>query len=177
MEVKGTTESKIFLWYLKKRVTLTKDNLLKRNWKGDSTCCFCSCKETIQHLFFECHVAKFVWGSVRMVFGIQPPSNVTNMLGSWLRSFSVKLRKQLLVGAVALCWAIWLCRNDAIFCRSTPNLYLQVIFRGTFWARRWSLLSKKEEMNFITKNCGRMEGVMLEFFAKQGWNFRRRIES
>ena len=112
-----------------------------------------------------------------MVFGIQPPSNVTNMLGSWLRSFSVKLRKQLLVGAVALCWAIWLCRNDAIFCRSTPNLYLQVIFGGTFWARRWSLLSKKEEMNFITKNCGRMEGVMLEFFAKQGWNFRRRIES
>ena len=112
-----------------------------------------------------------------MVFGIQPPSNVTNMLGSWLRSFSVKLRKQLLVGAVALCWAIWLCRNDAIFCRSTPNSYLQVIFRGTFWARRWSLLSKKEEMNFITKNCGRMEGVMLEFFAKQGWNFRRRIES
>ena len=123
---------KIFLWYLKKGVTLTKDNLLKRNWKGDSTCCFCSCKETIQHLFFECHVAKFVWGSVRMVFGIQPPSSVTNLLGSWLRSFSVKLRKQLLVGAVALCWAIWLCRNNAVFCQTTPNSYLQVIFRGTF---------------------------------------------
>jgi len=48
---------------------------------------------------------------------------------------------------------------------------------GPFGQRRLSLLSKKEEMNFITKNCGRMEGVMLEFFAKQGWNFRRRIES
>ena len=34
-------------------VILTKDNLLKRRWKGGSKCCFCSKDETIQHLFFR----------------------------------------------------------------------------------------------------------------------------
>jgi hypothetical protein len=42
---------KIFLWYLEKGVTLTKDNLIKRNWKGEGRCCFCYSNETIQHLF------------------------------------------------------------------------------------------------------------------------------
>jgi len=42
---------KIFLWYLKRGVVLTKDNLLKRRWKGDSKCKFCGLEETIQHLF------------------------------------------------------------------------------------------------------------------------------
>ena len=44
---------KIFLWYLKKRVVLTKDNLLKRNWRGSNKCCFCIKEETIQHLLME----------------------------------------------------------------------------------------------------------------------------
>jgi len=72
---------KIFLWYLEKGVTLTKDNLIKRKWKGNSLCCFCNNTETIQHLFFDCHVAKFVWNSIYFTFGIQPPSNITDMLG------------------------------------------------------------------------------------------------
>ena len=42
---------KIFMWYLIKRVTLTKDNLARRRWKGSLKCCYCNLDETIQHLF------------------------------------------------------------------------------------------------------------------------------
>ncbi|WVZ85896.1 hypothetical protein U9M48_032754 [Paspalum notatum var. saurae] len=42
---------RIFLWYLRSGVILTKDNLAKRKWKGDTKCCFCNETETIQHLF------------------------------------------------------------------------------------------------------------------------------
>jgi len=52
---------------------------------------------------------------------------------------------------------------------------LQVIFRGTFWARKWSQLSKEEEKNFIIKNCRILEKAIMELFAKTWWNFRRRI--
>jgi hypothetical protein len=44
---------------------------------------------------------------------------------------------------VAFCWAVCLCRNDTIFCQTFPNSYLQVIFKGTLWARKWSQLSKR----------------------------------
>ena len=67
---------KIFLWYIQKGVTLTKDSLLKRDWRGEETCCFCSCKETIQHLFFDCHLEKFVRNFVLVVSGLEPPSSV-----------------------------------------------------------------------------------------------------
>jgi hypothetical protein len=53
---------KISLWYLKSGVRLTKDNLLKRGWKGDSKCNFCGLEETIQHLF------SIAGGSVCMEF-------------------------------------------------------------------------------------------------------------
>ncbi|WVZ85024.1 hypothetical protein U9M48_031988, partial [Paspalum notatum var. saurae] len=60
---------KIFVWFLFKGVILTKDNLLKRHWTGDGRCCFCDTNETIQHLFFDCHIAKFVWRVVFLAFG------------------------------------------------------------------------------------------------------------
>ena len=54
---------KIFLWYLQKGVLLTRDNLIKRKWKGESKCCFCNNNETIQHLF-----SSVIWQNL---FGMQ----------------------------------------------------------------------------------------------------------
>ena len=50
-QIKVPMKIKVFLWYLKKGVVLTKDNLARRNWNGDRKCCFCHSPETIQHLF------------------------------------------------------------------------------------------------------------------------------
>jgi len=52
------------------------------------------------------------------------------MFGSWIRSCAPGLRNQIMVGIAALCWALWLNRNDAMFQGSMANSYLQVIFRG-----------------------------------------------
>jgi hypothetical protein len=55
------------MWYVYKRVILTKDNLAKRNWKGNKQCIFCCKDENIQHLFFECYYAKFLWGLISLL--------------------------------------------------------------------------------------------------------------
>ncbi|WVZ85605.1 hypothetical protein U9M48_032511, partial [Paspalum notatum var. saurae] len=52
---------KVFMYYLKRGVILTKDNLSKRLWVGSKLCNFCCNAETIQHLFFECYYPKFIW--------------------------------------------------------------------------------------------------------------------
>jgi hypothetical protein len=46
-------EIKFFLWFLKRGVILTKDNLAKRNWNGSKQCAFCHENESIQHLFLR----------------------------------------------------------------------------------------------------------------------------
>jgi hypothetical protein len=40
-KMKVPLKIRIFMWFLHKKVILTKDNLVKRNWHGDVRCCFC----------------------------------------------------------------------------------------------------------------------------------------
>jgi hypothetical protein len=169
-------KNKIFLWYLKKGVILTKDNLAKRNWKGSTKCCFCNHNETIQHLFFDCHVARFVWSTLFITFGINPPNNVANMFGIWLKGLQSRLKHQIFIGIAALLWAMWICRNDVVFNGSNFNSYLQVIFRGTYWARQWSLLLKEDERDVMKEGCKLLETSVMHFFGKDGWNMRKRLK-
>jgi hypothetical protein len=46
---------KIFMWYMRKEVVLTKDNLIKRIWGDSKQYYFCLHDETIQHLFYDCY--------------------------------------------------------------------------------------------------------------------------
>jgi hypothetical protein len=82
-KLKVPLKIKIFMWYLKRGVVLTKDNLIRRNWKGDKKCVFCAHPETIQHLFFECHFAKFIWSAVQITFNIHMPVSVLHLLSVW----------------------------------------------------------------------------------------------
>ena len=56
------TKIKVFMWYLKNGIILTKDNLVGRNWHGYKSCAYCQVPESIQHLFFSCTHAKFLYG-------------------------------------------------------------------------------------------------------------------
>jgi hypothetical protein len=123
---------KIFMWFLQNGVMLTKDNLVKRRWKGCTKCGFCTQQETIQHLFFDCPMARLVWGCVAVAFGINKPNSVQHLFGPWLRSFSKKQRNLVVIGVAALCWAIWISRNDLVFNKSQFVSILQVVFRGAF---------------------------------------------
>jgi hypothetical protein len=74
-KMKVPLKIRIFMWFLHRKVLLTKDNLAKRNWKGSKKCCFCAQDESIQHLFISCRLAKIVWRIVYMAFKIfHPPT-------------------------------------------------------------------------------------------------------
>jgi hypothetical protein len=53
-KIKVPLKIQIFMWFLSKKVILTKDNLAKRRWTGCTKCVFCGSKKTIDHilLFF-----------------------------------------------------------------------------------------------------------------------------
>jgi hypothetical protein len=42
-------------------------------------CAFCSHQEMIQHLFFDCHFAKFLWRVVQCTFNIDTPTFVEHL--------------------------------------------------------------------------------------------------
>jgi hypothetical protein len=115
---------KIFMWFLNSKVLLTKDNLIKRNWKGCTKCCFCNESETVQHLFINCPFVKIIWRMIYLTYNLPPPANVTNMFGNWLNGVNKKDKERIRIGISAVCWSIWTTRNDIIFNRQTGTNFL-----------------------------------------------------
>jgi hypothetical protein len=90
---------KIFGWYLRRGVILTKDNLVKRNWHGSTQCVFCHQDETINHLFFQCRFARCIWSPIQVASTLYPPTSVVNIFGNWLRGTDLRFRTLIRVGA------------------------------------------------------------------------------
>jgi hypothetical protein len=175
-KLKVPLKIKIFMWYLIKGVVLTKDNLAKRNWHGNKKCVFCTANESIQHLFIDCHFAKFVWRLVQWCFGLSKPRSVRNIFGAWLTGVPLKTKKLIITGASAACWAIWISRNDLVFNKTTMLTSLQVLFRMTHWLRCWTFLHNEEAKNKINQACRCFETVAMQFYSKYGWSFSNRIQ-
>ena len=121
--IKIPSKIKIFLWYLKEGVILTKDNLAKRNWVGDTRCSFCYSPENIQHLFLDYFYAKFLWSVVHLLFRISPPHSIEDIFNRWSKLGGNKHNKLLLTAASALLWTIWLTRNEVVFDKCRPKSF------------------------------------------------------
>ena len=133
---------KIFLWYLRKGIILTKDNLAKRNWQGSQKCCFCNNDETIKHLFFDCQFTRVVWTLIHVATGLPRPRNVANIFGTWLGGLSNNFMQVVYLGVAAFCWSVWLCRNDLVFEKKSVATPLQVIYSVIHWLRTWAIIQK-----------------------------------
>jgi hypothetical protein len=73
-------------------------------------------------------LAKFIWRLVRIRCGVRPLNNIRHIFGSWLTSLDNRMKSHFILGASAICWAIWLSRNDAVF----DNAPIKSSFAGGF---------------------------------------------
>jgi hypothetical protein len=89
-KLKVPLKFKKIMWSMRKEVVLTKDNLARRNWGGSNQCSFCLREEFIQHLFFDCLYARFLWGLVQITFNILPPQNIQHLFDTWLNQVGGK---------------------------------------------------------------------------------------
>jgi hypothetical protein len=76
---------------------------------------FCDNYATIQHLFFYCSLAKFIWRVIYLTFGLRPPVSINRIFGTWVLNMNGGMRKLLLVGIVVMLWVVWLSWNDIVF--------------------------------------------------------------
>lgn len=73
--------------------------------------------------------------------------------------------KYILVGAAALCWAIWHCRNDICFDNKCYTSFMQAAFRGAYWLRFWALMQHEEVRGDFPSVSVMMDIIALELFA------------
>jgi hypothetical protein len=89
--------------------------LTKQNWHGSLTWVFYPQDETIKHLFFQYIFACSIWSVIQITLGLYPTSSIANIFGKRLHGIDYKYIILLRIGAMALIWSLWLCRNDKVF--------------------------------------------------------------
>lgn len=107
MEDEDASEGEGFVWLVIKERILTKDNLSKKGWAGDKRCEFCDADENIDHIFFTCSFAKFLWNVICGALGNPTmPISFLDLCQNWLPTYTGKDRVVVAVGSVALIWTI-----------------------------------------------------------------------
>ena len=79
-------------------------------------------------------------------FRISPPRDINDLFIRWSKVATKKYNSLLLTAASALCWAIWITRNEVVFDKCRPKSFLQVLFRGTHWLQQWARLQRHNDL-------------------------------
>ncbi|KAG8060373.1 hypothetical protein GUJ93_ZPchr0002g26796 [Zizania palustris] len=164
---------KIFLWLAYKNKILTRDNLVKRGWKGDiKNCVFCCREESVQHLFFDCSVAKFIWRMVYTCFNIGPFADMKHVWDTWFGKLNKRVRNVVGVGLAAVFWSVWRSRNDACFQNKLINDPLIFVKLICFWLSFWSKLQKSEAREKdLDLGVRLLEHLASDIYSRRrGWN-------
>lgn len=130
----------IFLGLLLYNKLMTRDNLLKRNMKKPEDCVFCSCHETVCHLFFECVVAKEIWSAATILLERPLGAHLESIASLWVAG---KPLDHVNTICSAILWAIWKHRNNMIF-NGVPWISVKQIWWMTLnFIRKWRLIFKE----------------------------------
>lgn len=127
---------------------LTRENLRKRNWDGDPSCVFCDSVETIHHLFFQCPVSKIVWLIIAKCLGATNVPLNLDQCWLWCEQWFPFGEKFHSWGVGAVCWAIWKCRNKAVFdkklIKNPMEIICYVYSLMMYWSGLYNELDKEQ---------------------------------
>jgi len=123
-----------FLWlFFSKNKVLTRDNLSLRRKVND--CLFCSEKESVNHLFFDCAVAKQLWCYLSDILGRNVGMDFLSIGQMWINNSRCLVDNMFCAAAL---WGLWKLRNDMCFqggvvWRSVLSLLISILNMLTSW--------------------------------------------
>ena len=149
--------------------------MAKRNWTRSTRFSFCDHDESIKHLFLDCPLTKILWRTVHIAFNITPSNTINTLFETWLDGIDSETARHIRVGVCALLWAVWNCRNDLVFNRTTNIHFLQVIFQAIALIRMWSLLTPTEARERMVTGSIRWKMIAQAIFNRFEWRSCNRI--
>jgi zinc-binding in reverse transcriptase len=124
------------MWLVRRKKILTKDQLMKRGWQGDSSCIFCGQFETIDHLLVNYSIARIIWEWIATFNNFHFQGQLIEDL--WILDSCIPLKDKILIKLIknTVCWVLWLTRNkciiDKILIPSVRSIGLQIINLAKF---------------------------------------------
>jgi hypothetical protein len=136
---------KIFTWQLLKGRLPSSDNICLRGGPSNGMCVLCGTEEDVDHIFFKCVLALFMWEGLSLSLGVQwKPRNRQEWL-TILGGFRGATRRILWILFAAMCWALWKIRNKFTIEKTFPNQPAECIFHTLINLQQWRPLLRSSE--------------------------------
>jgi hypothetical protein len=124
----------------------TRDNLAKRKTVDDNTCLFCGEAESVQHIFFDCCVAKCMWEAISELTGLSLGVDFESIAKLWLSDKRYKCANIITTAAL---WSLWKTRNNICFQGVCWQGMSKVLGQCARLLKNWKVLPKQEDWKKI----------------------------
>ena len=123
----------------------------------------------MDHIFFQCSLAYFVWSCLRQVFGRNNiPSSVEEMFCFWIEAKPKRaylFRLFLLAGMV---WALWRNRNKMVFEREFPCSPFVISRDAVSFLQKWKVLLSEDDQSMLEKKVEEVQSWIFSFKSVDG---------
>lgn len=127
--------------------------MVRRNWKGDVTCRFCSAHESVHHLFFTCSAARYTWGIVGVAIGAFTRPTFFLQYFDWIAKHAKVSSNIQIVGLAAICWAIWKLKNRACFEHRLIRSPAELICYACAFLKYWAGLQAEGDREMLIEGA------------------------
>jgi hypothetical protein len=155
------------MWLIENDAILTRDNLARRGWQGDKRCNFCLENESINHLFFDCAMARYVWSLVAYVVGADCRPCSLDQFWVWAKQFLPRGGKFWYEGLSAICWALWRMRNKIHFEQKIVRSPTEIICLASSFISYWAELQLEEDKKKLDAGAEALRETALSFHPRE----------
>jgi hypothetical protein len=123
---------KIFTWQLARGRLPSNDHIHAWGGPSDGLCALCGPLEIVDHIFFECILAQFLWSGVRDMFRVNWNPKSRQDWFQILESLNTKSRCFVRIFFAAQCWALWTTRSKFTIEKKFPRHQLTAFSKLLF---------------------------------------------
>jgi hypothetical protein len=135
---------KIFLWQMAKGRLPSNAQINRRHGASDGNCALCGTSETVDHIFFSCHLACFAWSGIREALGVQwNPHSFQDFFGI-VNSLPISFKSAIWLLFAAQSWALWIIRNKFTIEHKLPSQPADCFFKTSIFLQLWRPLLKNK---------------------------------
>jgi hypothetical protein len=107
----ASLSKKIFTWQMFRGYLPSSDQIHARGGPADGNCALCGRPENVDHIFFQCVIAKFFWSGVRAMFSVNWNPRSRQEWLVVLEPLNPRCERMLWTYFAAQYWALWNTRN------------------------------------------------------------------
>ena len=129
-------------------------------------CCFCNNPETIDHLFFNCPTAKYIWCLIALVLGANHRPTSFGQYWQWVSALLPSRKHFHMIGLAVICCAIWKTRNSCCFEKKTIKTPTEIICLASSFLNYWAGLQAGHNKEDLEAGAAALLKTALHFHAQ-----------